>query len=47
MWIQVSKESSENIRAVVANTGNGRLKKKSTSYFFGNNAFYCFFRFLQ
>ncbi|CAI2174413.1 5664_t:CDS:10 [Funneliformis geosporum] len=47
MWIQVSKESRENIRAVVANAGNGRLKKKSTSYFFGNNAFYCFFRFLQ
>ncbi|RIA87755.1 hypothetical protein C1645_776535 [Glomus cerebriforme] len=47
MWIQVSKESRENIRAVVANAGNGRLKRKSTSYFFGNNAFYCFFRFLQ
>ncbi|CAG8506520.1 17062_t:CDS:10 [Cetraspora pellucida] len=47
MWIQVSKESRENIRAVVANAGNAKQKKKSTCYFFGNNSFYCFFRFLQ
>ncbi|CAG8503876.1 11727_t:CDS:10 [Diversispora eburnea] len=46
-WIQMSKESRESIRAVVANAGNSRQKRKSTCYFFGNNCFYCFFRFLQ
>ncbi|CAG8538127.1 9245_t:CDS:10 [Acaulospora colombiana] len=47
MWIQVSKESRENIRAVVANAGCDKQKRRSTCYFFGNNSFYCFFRFLQ
>ncbi|CAG8461919.1 45_t:CDS:10 [Acaulospora morrowiae] len=47
MWIQVSKESRENIRAVVANAGNDKQERRSTCYFFGNNSFYCFFRFLQ
>ncbi|CAH1761023.1 4743_t:CDS:2 [Entrophospora sp. SA101] len=46
-WIQVSEEVKDNIRQVVTNAGNTRYKKKTTCYFFGNTAFYCFFRFLQ
>ena len=46
MWIQMSKESKEDIRAVVNKAGHGKPGRKST-VFFCNSNFYCFFRLFQ
>ncbi|CAG8581934.1 154_t:CDS:10 [Ambispora leptoticha] len=45
-WIQMSKPSRDDLKEVVSKAGIGKPRNTSTC-FFGNSHYYCFFRYLQ